>query len=91
MKELFLQGGGGSKTKNNPLFLIIFTPRITFFAISMNVLPDLQSAQRWALWGFVIGGRGSIISVFSSFWGMRKELSMESQLGLARSFGMINF
>ena len=51
-------------------FLIIFTPRITFFAICMNVLPDPQSAKRGALWGFVIGGRESIISVFSSFWGI---------------------
>ena len=37
----------------------------------MNVLPDPQSAKRGALWGFVIGGHGSIISVFSSFWEMR--------------------
>ena len=70
MKELFLQGGGGSKTKNNPLFLIILTPRITFFAICMNVLPDPHSAKRGGMGGIVIGGRGYIISVFSSFWEM---------------------
>ena len=52
MKELFLQGGGGDKTKNNPLFLIIFTPRITFFAICMNVLPDPHSAKTGGVVGF---------------------------------------
>jgi len=36
----------------------------------MNVLPDPQSAKRGALWGFVIGGLGCIIWVFSNFWGM---------------------